>query len=141
MKTAAQGAAKYKASTGTAPATWLQGIQGTTVDVMQRAINAAPAAVTGYTQSLTSGAWARAIQQSGGTGNWKSKSEQKQGAYAAGLTNGADKLEVALGKILGDMPGIVASAGARGPTGSEQNYARSASVGRQLHANKGKYKA
>ena len=140
MKTAQQAAAKYQASAPGAGATWLQGIQGTTVDVMGRAVNAIPAAIQGYTQSLQSGAYARAVAASGGTANWKTKSEAKQQNYAVGINAGLPKFESAIGKIMQAMPGIVSSLGPRGPVGSAQNYARSAQVGQALHAQKGNFK-
>lgn len=140
MKTAQQAAAKYQQSATTAQSTWLQGIQGTTVDVMGRAVNAIPAAIQGYTNSLQSGAYARAVAASGGTANWKAQSEAKAANYAVGINAGLNKFNAAIGAILTDLQGIVNSLGPRGPVGSAQNYARSAQVGQALHNNKGKYK-
>lgn len=140
MKTAQQAAAKYQASAAQGQATWLAGIQATTVDVMGRAVNAVPAAIAGYTQSLQSGAYARAVTASGGTANWKTKSEAKAPAYSLGVQAGLPKFESAIGKIMNAMPGIVNSLGPRGPVGSPQNYARSAAVGQALHAQKGNFK-
>lgn len=140
MKTAQQGAQKWVTNTGQSAQTWIDGINNTSVDVMGRAIAAAPSAVAAYTANLTSGAWARAIQNSGGTANWKSQADKKQSNFITGVSAGADKQATALGKIMQDMPGIVNGLGARGPVGSAQNYARSASVGQALHNNKGKYK-
>jgi len=141
MKTAQQAVAKYQQSTTTAQATWLAGITATTVDVMGRAVNAIPAAIQGYTNSLQSGAYARAVAASGGTANWKTQSEAKAANYAVGINAGLSKFTNSIGLIMNDMPGIVNSLGPRGPVGSAQNYARSAQVGQALHANKGKYKS
>lgn len=140
MKTAQQAAAKYQASATTAQATWLEGVQNTTVDVMGRAVNAIPAAIQGYTQSLQSGAYARAVAASGGTANWKTKAQAKQQNYGVGIQAGLPKFESAIGKIMQALPGIVNSLPARGPVGSAQNYARSAAVGQALHAQKGNFK-
>jgi hypothetical protein len=140
MKTAAQAAAKYQASAGTAQQTWLAGIQGTTVDVMGRAVNAVPAAIAGYTQSLQSGAYARAVTASGGTANWKTKSEAKAANYGVGIQAGQQAFETAIGKILAAMPGILNGLQPRGPVGSPQNYARSQAVGTALHNAKGSFK-
>lgn len=140
MKTAQQGSAKWVTNTGGSAPAWLEGINNTTIDVMGRAIAAAPAAVAAYSQNLTSGAWARAIQNSGGTANWKSMADKKSANFATGVAAGADKQATALGKIMQDMPGIVNGLSARGPVGSAQNYQRSAQVGTALHNNKGKYK-
>jgi hypothetical protein len=140
VKTAQQAAAKYQASIPAATANWIQGINNTTVDVMGRAVNAIPAAIQGYTQSLQSGAYARAVAASGGTGNWKTKSDQKQANYGTGINAGLQKFDSAISKLLADLPGIVGGLQPRGPVGSPQNYARSAAVGTALHNNKGKYK-
>ena len=140
MKTAAQAAAKYQASAATAQQTWLDGINGTTVDVMGRAVNAIPAAIAGYTQSLQSGAYARAVQASGGTANWKTQSAAKAANYGVGIQAGLPKFDIAIGKILQAMPGIISTLGPRGPVGSPQNYQRSAAVGQALHAQKGNFK-
>lgn len=140
MKTAAQAAAKWKQNAGAASQTWLEGIQGTTVDVMGRAVQQIPAALAGYQQSLQSGAYAKAVQASGGTANWKAKSEAKSGNYATGINAGASKQESAIGKIMQALPSIVNSLPQRGPAGSAQNYQRSASVGQALHARKGDFK-
>lgn len=141
MKTAQQAAAKYQQSAQTAQGTWLAGIQATTVDVMGRAVNAIPAAIQGYTNSLQSGAYARAVTSSGGTANWKTKSEAKAANYAVGINAGLDNFSKSIGLIMNDMPGIVNGLTPRGPVGSPQNYTRSAQVGQALHANKGKYKS
>lgn len=140
MKTAAQAAAKWKSNAGAAQQAFVDGVTGTTIDVMGRAVAQAPVAVQAYSNSLNTGAWARAIQQSGGTANWKAKTEAKAQNYSTGINAGADKQAASIQKIMQDMPGIVNGLSARGPVGSAQNYARSAAVGAALHNNKGKYK-
>lgn len=140
MKNAQQASAKYQASAATAGATWLTGIQNTTVDVMGKAVQAAPAAIAGYTAALSGPQYARAVAASGGTANWKSKAEAKQGNYAVGIAAGQSSYDTAIGKIMQAMPGIVNALPARGPVGSPQNYNRSAAVGQALHAQKGNFK-
>ncbi len=140
MKTAAQAVDRWKNGAATAQASWLTGVQGTTVDVMGRAVNAIPAAIQGYTQSLQSGAYARAVAASGGTANWKTKAEAKAGNYTTGINAGADKFSNAIGKIMQAMPGIVNSLPARGPAGSVQNEQRVVALTRALHAQKGSFK-
>jgi bifunctional pyridoxal-dependent enzyme with beta-cystathionase and maltose regulon repressor activities len=140
VKTAQQGSAKWVANTQASAPQWVAGIQNTTVDVMAKAVQQIPAAIAGYTASLSSGAYAKAVQASGGTSNWKTKSEAKQGNFAVGVAAGADAQANALGKIMTAMGPIVSGLPARGPAGSPQNYARSASVGQALHARKGDFK-
>lgn len=140
MKTAAQGSAKWVANAGAAAPAWLAGVQGTQVDVMARAVAAIPAAIAGYTQSLQSGAYARAVQASGGTANWKTQSEAKSANYGVGITAGTQRQAQSMQLLMNALPGIVAGLPARGPAGSAQNYARSAAVGQALHAQKGAFK-
>lgn len=141
MKTAAQAAAKWKTNAGAAQQTYIDGITATSVDVMGRAVAQSAVAAQAYVAVMTSGAYARAVQASGGTANWKAKSEAKAPNYLTGINAGADAQATAIAKILQDMPGIVNGLPARGPVGSAQNYQRSAAVGQALHANKGKYKS
>lgn len=140
MKTAQQGSAKWVANAGAAGPAWLQGVENTTVDVMARAVAAIPAAIAGYTQSLQSGAYARAVQASGGTANWKQQSSAKSANYGVGITAGTSKQAASMQLLMNALPGIVNSLPARGPAGSAQNYARSAAVGQALHAQKGSFK-
>lgn len=107
---------------------------------MGRAIAAAPAAVQAYTQSLTSGAWARAITASGGTANWKQKATAKASNYGTGIAAGADKFQASMAKLLPALESIVSSLPARGPAGSPQNKARIISLIDALHARKGDFK-
>lgn len=139
MKTAAQGSAKWVANAGAAAPAWLAGIQNTQVDVMGKAVQAIPAAIAGYTASLQSGAYARAVQASGGTANWKTKSEQKAANYGVGISAGTAAQAQSMQLLMNALPGIVAGLPARGPVGSAQNYARSAAVGQALHAQKGSF--
>jgi hypothetical protein len=131
---------KWLQNTAASAGAWVSGVEGTTVDVMGRAVAAIPAAIQGYTQSLQSGAYAKAVQASGGTANWKAKVSAKSANFAVGVNAGASKQQSAIGKIMQAMPGIVSSLQPRGPAGSPQNYARSAAVGTALHARKGDFK-
>lgn len=140
MKTAAQASQRWQAGAAQGQQSWLTGIQGTTVDVMGRAVQAIPAAIQGYTASLSSGAYARAVAASGGTANWKQRSEAKASNYATGIAAGSSKYDSAIQKIMQAMPGIVNSLPARGPVGSPQNEQRVIALTRALHASKGSFK-
>lgn len=135
-----EAAKKWQTNAGAAQQKWSDNVQATTVDVMARAINAAQAAIAGYTQSLSSGAWARAITASGGTGNWKTKVAAKSQNYVTGINAGLTKMESAMGKLLPGIQQIMAGAPARGPAGSAANEQRVLTLIRGLHANKGSYK-
>lgn len=131
---------RWKNSAGAAQTAWQEGVQGTTVDVMGRAIAAAPAAVQGFTEAITSGRWARAITASGGTANWKSKATAKAANYSTGIAAGSDKFQASMSKLLPALESMVSSLPARGPAGSPQNKARVISMIDALHARKGDFK-
>lgn len=137
MKTAEQAAARWKQNAGAAQQTWVDGIQGTTVDVMGRAIAAAPVAAQRFAAVVADGTYARRVQASGGTANWKSKTEAKAGNYSTGINAGADKQAVAIGKILNALGPIVQSLPARVPGNPQANLARVSGVVMGLHAKRG----
>ena len=140
MKTAEQASARWKANAGAAAPAWVSGIQNTTVDVMGRAIAAAPVAAQNYQRVMTDGTYAKAVQASGGTANWKTKTEAKQGNYATGIAAGADKQLSAITKILAAESQIVSSLPARVPGNPQANLQRVAGVVLGLHARKGTLK-
>lgn len=141
MKSAAQAAQRWQTGAQGAQQTWSEGISNTTVDVASRAINAAQAAVAGFTDAVVSGRWARAIQASGGTSYWKSQSQAKAANYGVGIAAGVGKYTAFANKFMPDLQGIVDGLPARGPSGSGQNENRMLQLTRTLHQRKGNYKA
>lgn len=94
-KSLQQTVANYTGSAGTAQSRWLDGIQATQVDPTALAAAAGAAAVSNYTQSITSGRWAAALQRAGKQA-WLSGSAAKQGNYATGIGNAGPKYQAAM---------------------------------------------
>lgn len=131
---------RYRSGTQGADQAYKDGIANTQVDVMQRAIQGAGAAVRNYTQALTSGRWAAAINASGGTANWKAMAQAKSANYGTGVAAGLPKFQTAMGKLLPAIEGIVASLPARVPGNPQANLARVSGLVLGLHARKGEFK-
>lgn len=140
MKSPAQWGQRWQAGAAGGQQSWTEGIQTTSVDVMGRAIANKGAAVAGYTASITSGAWERAIASSGGTANWKSQSLKKAANYATGIAAGGDKYNAFANKFAPALEAAVGGLPARGPAGSGQNEARVLQLMRTLHQRKGEFK-
>jgi hypothetical protein len=94
-KSLQQTVANYTGSAGTAQSRWLDGINSTTVDPTALAAQAGAAAVTNYTQSITSGRWAAALQKAGKQG-WLSGAQAKASNYATGIGNAGPKYQAAM---------------------------------------------
>jgi hypothetical protein len=68
------------------------GIQGTSVDVVGKAIAQQGALLAGFTQAVTSGEWARRLAAVG-TSGWKTASVAKAANYLTGATAGKPKYD------------------------------------------------
>jgi hypothetical protein len=132
--------AKWKQNAGAAQERYSQGVQGTTVDVMGRAVAAAPVAAARFAQVVSSGAYARAVTESGGTANWKAMTTAKAGHYGTGIAEGGDKFQRAMSKLLPDIESITASLPPRVPGNVGANLQRVAAIANALHSRKGSYK-
>lgn len=132
---------RYKSGTAGAQSAYEAGIDGTQVDVMGRAIAAAPDAVRGYADAVTSGRWAAAINASGGTQNWKAMSKAKSANYGVGVNAGLPKFQAAMGKLLPFIEQTVAGLPARQPGNMAVSLARVQGMMTALHGAKGQFKA
>lgn len=94
-KTLAQTVANYTGSAPKAQADWLTGIQNTTVDPTALAVQNGQAAVSNYTQAVTSGRWAAKLQAAGKQG-WIKGATDKQQNYATGIGNAGPKYQAAM---------------------------------------------
>ena len=134
VKSAATAQANYTASAPRAATAWAEGINATTKDQAQLAIQAIPRMVQGFMDAANSGRIAAGISR-GGTGYWKSQSQAKTGAYSLGIQNGAGNFGLAITKILQAEQSIVNSLGPRGDIMT--NLQRSQQFALGLHALKG----
>lgn len=139
-KSLAQTVNRYKQNAGAAQQSYADGVAGTQVDVMGRAIAASADMVRNFNDAVSSGRWANAINNSGGTANWKAQTQKKSGNYATGIAAGADKFQAAMGKLLPAIEGIVSSLPARQPGNVSANLQRVAGLATALHARKGEFK-
>jgi len=94
-KSLQQTVANYTNAAPRAQADWLAGIQATTVDPTALAAAAGQQAVSNYSQAVTSGRWAAALQRAGKQG-WLSGAQAKQQNYATGIANAGPKYQTAM---------------------------------------------
>ena len=100
MKTAAQAAAAWNASTGTGGQNWLTGLQGTTKPIVARAIAQRAVMQNNFnTATAAGGLWEQRLSAVGDAGI-KAAAAAKQGNYATGVQQGQPKFQSAITKIL-----------------------------------------
>lgn len=141
MKSPQQGADRYKSGMGSAGPAYEAGIASTTKDVMELAIQAFPVAIRNYQDALASGRAAAAIRGSGGTANWKAKSQQKSGNYTGSASYAGDNYAKAAGKLYPAIESIVSGLSPRVSGDVAGNVQRRVlPLAQQLHAAKGTFK-
>lgn len=131
---------RWKSGGAGAQQAYTEGVSGTQIDVMGRAIAAGPDAVRNYNDAWASGRVAAAINASGGTANWKAQTVKKAGNYGTGIAQGADKYQRAISKLLPAIEGIVSSLPPRQPGNVSANLQRVSQLALALHARKGEFK-
>ncbi len=136
MKPVSQWVENYKGSAPRATSAYTQGVQSTQKSWSQSATNAIPAMVQGFNDAANSGRIAQGIQAAG-DGYWKSQTVAKANNYSTGLAVGGDNYGAAAQKLAAALQTGIGSLGQRGPTGSEQNFARSRQLGLYLHSQRG----
>ena len=136
MKPAATWQTDYQQSSGKAQTNWLAGIQGTQKDWAGLTTAAISRMVSGFNTAAGNGTIAAGIAR-GGTGNWRTKSEQKQAAFGTGITNGAGAYGVAAGKLYQFFTNAVPALPARGDI--NQNLQRANTLALALHNAKGQF--
>jgi hypothetical protein len=95
-KSLQQTVANYTGAAGRAQADWLAGIQATSVDPTALAAQAGQAAISNYTNAISSGRWAAGLQRAGKQG-WLAGATAKQQNYATGVANAGPKYQAAMG--------------------------------------------
>lgn len=90
MADVARGVQRWKDSAAQGQQRYTEGIQATQVDVVGRAVAAQTKMLNNVTAAVTSGRWARGLQQVG-TAGWKSASIAKANNYATGISASGDK--------------------------------------------------
>jgi hypothetical protein len=140
-KTASDVADKWASRAGSAQADYTAGVQGTQIDVVARAIQQQSVLLANFSAAVTSGRWARALTESGGTANWKTKTVAKASNYGTGVTAAKDKFQSVMAKLLPAVYSLQAQV-QQMPKGSiGDSKARANAWIDGMHAQKGQFKA
>lgn len=123
---------KWTTNAGGAQQAFTDGVQGTTVDVVGRAIANQAGLLANFTQAVNSGFWAQQLSKVG-TNGWKSQTVAKAGNYGTGISAGATKYQTAMQTWLPRIQQAGAAAKAMPGTTLDQRLARSAYVARTLY--------
>ena len=94
--TVQQAADRWEQNASGSAGKWSQAIQDTQADQAGRAIAAQGAMAANFAAAVSSGRWARRVQESGGTANWKAQSLAKQANYGTGVAAGKSKYAQAM---------------------------------------------
>lgn len=97
-KPASQWVDRWSAAAGAGQQAYSSGIQNTTVDVVGRAVAQQTALLAGFTEAVTSGKWARKLQERG-TAGWKAAAQAKAANYGTGIAAGKDRYAAAAQKL------------------------------------------
>ena len=90
---AATAAQRWQASAGTASQRFQDGVNATTKDPGQAAAAAQNKMLTGVTNAVTSGYWARRVQEGGALANWKAQTIAKAQNFATGIQASGNKYQ------------------------------------------------
>ena len=131
-KTLEQVISRYQAGASGAQTAFQEGVEGTTVDVVGRAIANQAALVAGFNDAVNSGRWAQSLQRVG-TSGWKSATVAKASNYATGIAAGMESYRTAMQTWLPRINSAAAAAKAMPGATLEQRIARSAYLQRTLY--------
>ena len=95
MATLQQTVDRWTQSAGTATTRYTEGVQGTTVDVVGRAIANQAGLLNNFNAAVTSGHWANRLGAVG-TAGWKAATVAKAANFGVGLQAGAPKFQAAM---------------------------------------------
>jgi hypothetical protein len=138
VKTAAQAAAAWQASAGTAASNYQAGINGYNGDWAGTTVNAYNNWVSGLANAQANGLWQRGVQAAG-TAGWKSAAQSKAANYSTGFTAGSGEYQQAIQKVMSALGTIVPALPPRGTY--DQNKLRATTLMDSLHALKGQLSA
>ncbi len=99
MVNAQQAAANWLQGAQAATGKWATNLQNTQKDIVGRAIDQQGVAVANYSQSLTSGRWAAALNAVGNSGI-KAAAQAKQANYGTGIAASEAKYAAKIGPVL-----------------------------------------
>jgi hypothetical protein len=100
VKTPAQAAAKWQASTSVGQQTWVDNLSATTKPIVQAAINQRAVMQANFQASTAPGGrWENNLNAVGDSGI-KAAAREKAGNYSTGVQQGLPKFQAAIGKII-----------------------------------------
>ena len=111
---------------------YAEGVQATQVDVVARAVAAQPKLLANVQQAITSGRWARRLQERG-TAGWKSATLAKASNYSTGIAAGADNYQRAMTEWLPIISSAAASVQSMPNTSFQDSLARMNAFATALH--------
>lgn len=111
---------------------YTEGVQATQVDVVGRAIAAQPKLLSGFTAAVTSGRWARRLQERG-TQGWKTATVAKAANYAVGIAAGESEYQRAMQTWLPIIDSAAASVQSMPNTSFQDSIARMTAFATALH--------
>jgi hypothetical protein len=112
-----------------------EGVQATQVDVVGRAVAAQPKMLANVQQAITSGRWARRLQEKG-TAGWKAATIAKASNYATGIAAGADDYQRAMQEWLPIIQSASASVQSMPNTSFQDSLNRMTAFATALHTAK-----
>jgi hypothetical protein len=124
--------ARWRDSAAAGQARYAEGVQATQVDVVGRAIAAQPKLLTNVTQAITSGRWARRLQERG-TAGWKAATVAKAPNYSTGIAAGVDDYQRAMQEWLPIIQSAAASVQSMPNTSFNDSLARMTAFATALH--------
>lgn len=124
--------ARWRDSAAAGQQRFTEGVQATQVDVVGRAVAAQPALLANFQQAVTSGRWARRLQEVG-TAGWKSATIAKATNYATGIAAGADDYQRAMSTWLPIIQSAAASVGAMPRASFQDSLNRMTAFATALH--------
>lgn len=131
-KSLEQTVSRYQQGASGAQAAFQAGIEGTTVDVVGRAIQNQAALLSGFNEAVNSGRWAQSLQRVG-TSGWKSRTVAKAANYSVGIAAGLDSYQTAMQTWLPRINSAAAAALAMPGATIDQRIARSSYLQRTLY--------
>lgn len=123
---------RWKDSAAIGQQRYTEGIQSSQVDVVARAIAAQPKMLANVTQAVTSGRWARGLQNTG-TAGWKQAALAKANNYGTGIAAGGDKYQSAMQTWLPIIDSAAASVQAMPNASFADSIARMTAFSTALH--------
>lgn len=102
---AAEAATKWSQRTQAAATYYTSGVQNTTKDQAQLAINAGPRYLQRVTESFNSGKWANALRRVG-TSGWKAATVAKAANFSTGVAASETKVATAFGSLFAYEDGL-----------------------------------